>query len=89
MAVKKEKVAELVKTYGGSEKNTGSTEVQIALLTEQINALSTHLKAHKKDFHGKRGLMVLVGKRKGLLTYLERNDRTAYVALIESLKLRK
>ncbi len=89
MAVKKAKVAELVKTYGGSEKNTGSTEVQIALLTEQINALSLHLKAHQKDFHAKRGLMVLVGKRKGLLTYLERNNRTAYVALIESLKLRK
>lgn len=89
MALKKVQVADLVKKYGGSEKNTGSTQVQVALLTAQINELTAHMKSHPKDHHARRGLMVLVGKRRGLLTYIETTDRPAYLALIESLQLRK
>lgn len=89
MALKKEEIAEIVKKFGGNEKNTGSTEVQIALLTERITDLTEHLKANKKDQGARRGLMVLVGQRKGLLAYLEKSNRVSYVALIESLKLRK
>ena len=73
----KAKVAEIVKKYGKDEKDTGSVEVQIALLTEQINELTKHLKANKKDASGRRGLFVLVGKRRGLLDYLNRTDRDA------------
>ena len=70
MALTTEKVAELVKTYGRDEKDTGSTEVQVAILTEQINALTAHLKVHKKDHHSRRGLLKLVGKREIFLIIL-------------------
>lgn len=89
MALTTEKVAELVKTYGRDEKDTGSTEVQVAILTEQINALTAHLKVHKKDYHSRRGLLKLVGKRRNLLDYLAKKDKERYVALIEKLGLRK
>lgn len=89
MALTTEKVAELVKTYGRDEKDTGSTEVQVAVLTEQINALTAHLKVHKKDYHSRRGLLKLVGKRRNLLDYLAKKDKERYVALIEKLGLRK
>ncbi len=89
MALSKEKINEIVKQYGKNEKDTGSVEVQIALLTEQINELTKHLKANKKDASGRRGLFVLVGKRRGLLDYLNRTDRDAYVKLLNSLAIRK
>jgi len=85
----KAKIAEIVKKYGKDEKDTGSVEVQIALLTEQINELTKHLKANKKDASGRRGLFVLVGKRRGLLDYLNRTDRDAYAKLLAELSIRK
>ena len=85
----KEKVAEIVKKSGKNEKDTGSVEVQIALLTEQINELTKHLKKNKKDASGRRGLFVLVGKRRGLLDYLNRTDRDAYAKLLAELSIRK
>lgn len=84
-----DKKANIFKTYGGSETNTGSVEGQIALLTERINALSAHLKVNKKDFSTHRGLMKLVGQRKRLLQYLSRTNLTGYRALIEKLGIRK
>jgi small subunit ribosomal protein S15 len=84
-----EKTANIFETYGGSAKNTGSTEGQIALLTERISALSTHLKSNKKDFSTHRGLMKMVGHRKSLLTYLSKRDLQGYRSLIEKLGLRK
>ena len=89
MALSKERIAEIVKKYGKSEKDTGSVEVQIALLTAQINDLTAHLKANKKDASGRRGLFVLVGKRRGLLDYLNREDRDSYIKLLADLKIRK
>jgi len=89
MALSKERKAELVKQYGKNEKDTGSPEVQIALLTEQIKALTAHLKKNHKDAASKRGLMILVGQRRSLLNYLARNDREAYAKLIVSLGIRK
>ena len=85
----KAKIAEIVKKYGKDEKDTGSVEVQIALLTEQINELTKHLRANKKDASGRRGLFVLVGKRRGLLDYLNRTDRDSYIKLLTELKIRK
>lgn len=85
----KAKVAEIVKKYGKDEKDTGSVEVQIALLTEQINELTKHLRNNKKDASGRRGLFVLVGKRRGLLDYLNRTDRDSYIKLLTELKIRK
>ncbi len=89
MALTKEKVAELVKQFGIDEKDTGSPAVQIALMTEQINELTGHLRIHQKDHHGRRGLLVLVGKRRGLLDYLARTDRAKYLTVLEKLNLRK
>ena len=89
MALTKERTAELVKKFGKNEHDTGSIEVQIALLTEQINELTKHLKANKKDASGRRGLFVLVGKRRGLLDYLNRTDRDGYIRILASLGIRK
>lgn len=89
MALSKEKVSAIVKEYGKDEKDTGSTEVQIALLSAQIARLTDHLKANKKDQSARRGLLCLVGQRRGLLDYLERTDHEAYVALLGKLNLRK
>ena len=89
MALSKEKKAEIVAKYGKNEHDTGSVQVQIALLTEQINELTAHLKANKKDASGRRGLFVLVGQRRGLLDYLNREDRDAYAKLLSELKIRK
>ena len=85
----KQRIAEIVKKYGKDEKDTGSVEVQIALLTAQINDLTKHLKENKKDASGRRGLFVLVGKRRGLLDYLNRTDRDSYIKLLTDLKIRK
>lgn len=84
-----EKKANLFKTYGESEKNTGSIEAQVAMLTERINHISAHLKSNKKDFSSNRGLMTMVGRRKRLLQYMSRVDINNYRALIEKLGLRK
>ena len=80
---------EIIKEYGKSENDTGSTEVQVALLTQRINDLTDHLKIHKKDHHTRRGLLMLVGKRKRLLQYLENQDVERYRSLIDKLGLRK
>ena len=89
MALTKEMKAEIVKKYGKNEKDTGSVQVQVALLTEQIKALTAHLKANHKDANSKRSLMILVGQRRSLLDYLIRTDREAYLKLIVELNLRK
>lgn len=83
------KHAEIFETYGKNAQDTGSTGVQVALLTKRINELSNHLREHKKDHHSRRGLLMLVGKRKRLLAYLERKDYDAYKELIASLGLRR
>jgi len=80
---------ELIKEYGKSDNDTGSTEVQVALLTKRIDDLTGHLKEHKKDHHTRRGLLMLVGKRKRLLQYLENQDVERYRTLIDKLGLRK
>ena len=80
---------ELIKEYGKSDNDTGSTEVQVALLTKRIDDLTGHLKEHKKDHHTRRGLLMLVGKRKRLLQYLENQDVKRYRSLIDKLGLRK
>ncbi len=84
-----EKKANIFKTHGGSEKNTGSIEGQIAMLTERMTHITAHLKANKKDFSTQRGLMTLVGRRKRLLQYLSNTDINTYRALIEKLGIRK
>ena len=81
--------AQVVKTYQRSAKDTGSTEVQVALLTERINGLGEHFKAHVKDFHSRRGLLKMVSQRRSLLDYLKRSKVEAYRSLIERLGLRK
>ena len=80
---------ELIAEFGKSEKDTGSTEVQIAILTEEINHLTEHLKVHKKDFHSRLGLLKKVGKRKRLLNYLAGRDIEEYRNLIARLGIRK
>ena len=89
MAVTKERKAELVKLYGKNEHDTGATEVQIAILTDEINELTEHLKVHIHDYHSKRGLIMKVGKRRSLLDYLKSNDVEAYRSLIAKLGIRK
>ena len=89
MAVTKERKAELIKELGKSEKNSGSTEAQIAVLTERINDLTEHLKVHIHDYHSKRGLQMMVGKRRSLLDYLKAKDVEAYRDLIAKLNIRK
>ncbi len=79
---------DIILKFGRDEKDTGSTEVQVALLTERINHLNEHLKVHPKDNHTRRGLLKLVGQRKGLLAYLKKTDIEKYRALIQELKLR-
>jgi small subunit ribosomal protein S15 len=87
--VAKEKVAELVKKFGGKEANTGSIEVQVALLTERIKTLSPHFEKNKKDHSGMRGLMRLIGQRRSLLKYLANKDEAKYNKLIADLGIRK
>ncbi len=84
-----ERKAEIIKEYGRTPNDTGSPEVQVALLTERINVLTEHLKENKKDHHSRRGLLQMVGKRRGLLDYLKRTDLESYRALIAKLGLRK
>ncbi|MBE6149827.1 MAG: 30S ribosomal protein S15 [Firmicutes bacterium] len=89
MALTKERKAELVKQFGKNENDTGSIEVQIAILTEDINNLTEHLKEHKHDHHSRRGLLKMVGKRRSLLNYLFKTDVTRYREVIKALNLRK
>ena len=89
MAISKERKAELIKQFGKNEKDCGSAEVQIAILTEEINNLTEHLKVHIHDFHSKRGLQMMVGKRRSLLDYLKKNDVVSYRNVIEDLGIRK
>ena len=84
-----ERKQEIIATYRRDEKDTGSSEVQIALLTERIKELTEHLKVHKKDNHSRRGLLKMVGKRRNLLNYLEKNDVEKYREIVEKLGLRK
>lgn len=84
-----EKKAEIIKEYQTKEGDTGSPEVQVAILTYRINDLNEHLKVHKKDHHSRRGLLKMVGQRRGLLAYLKEKDIERYRALIEKLGLRK
>ena len=89
MSIAKETKGELISKFRNDTKDTGSTGVQVALLTEQINLLTAHMKIHSKDFHSKRGLTKLVGQRRRLLEYMKRTDEAGYVKLIKELKLRK
>ena len=85
----KEQVAEIVKEFGENEKDTGSVEVQVALLTAQINSLTEHMKANKKDYSSNRGLLKMVGRRRRMLDYLKNEDINRYRELVQKLGLRK
>ena len=85
----KERKQEIINTYRRDENDTGSSEVQIALLTERITELTEHLKVHKKDNHSRRGLLKMVGTRRNLLNYLAKKDVQRYRDIIEKLQLRK
>ena len=87
--ISKEAKAQIIGKYKRDEKDTGSPEVQIALLTERINELTEHLKVHKKDNHSRRGLLKMVGKRRNLLNYLAKTDVERYRSIVEKLGLRK
>ena len=89
MSLTKEKKQEVMDNYRLHESDTGSVEVQVALLTARINDLTEHLKDHKKDHHSRLGLLKMVGKRRRLLEYLKKSEIEAYRALIENLNLRK
>ena len=89
MALTKDKKATIIKEFARDEKDTGSPEVQIAILTNEINALTEHLKNNKQDKHSKRGLLIKVGKRRSLLNYLIKTDVKRYRAVVEKLGLRK
>ena len=87
-SISKEQVAELIKVYGKNEKDYGSPEVQVAILTVRIRNLTEHLKVHKKDFHTRTGLLKLIGKRRRLLSYIKNNDIDNYRQLIKKLGIR-
>ena len=87
--MKKDLKQEIIAKYKRDENDTGSPEVQIALLTERINELTEHLKVHKKDNHSRRGLLKMVGKRRNLLNYLDKKDINRYRDIVEKLGLRK
>jgi small subunit ribosomal protein S15 len=89
MSITAERKTALVSEYAQASADTGSPEVQVALLTERINNLTEHLKTHAKDFHSRRGLLMLVGRRRRLLDYLQHKDRTRYQTLIGRLGLRR
>jgi small subunit ribosomal protein S15 len=89
MTLTQERKAELTKQFGKDERDTGNTCVQVALLTERINELTSHLRAHGKDHHSRRGLLMLVGRRRRLLNYMQRSDLQGYRELIKELGLRR
>ena len=89
MTLTAEEKREIAGQFGKSEQDTGSTEVQVALLTRRINQLTEHLRTHKHDHHSRRGLLMLVGRRRRFLNYLQRSDLDRYRALVRELGLRK
>ncbi|MDP9401325.1 MAG: 30S ribosomal protein S15 [Actinomycetota bacterium] len=89
MTLTQDRKSEIISRFGADERDTGSTRVQVALLTERINVLTEHLRSHRKDHHSRRGLLMLVGQRRRLLRYLQRNDLEGYRALIGELGLRR
>ncbi len=89
MSITTERKAELIKEYGTKDGDTGSPEVQVAILTERITNLTEHFKSHKKDNHSRRGLLKLVSQRRSLLDYVKSNDQSRYQTLIERLGLRR
>ncbi|MGO9409163.1 MAG: 30S ribosomal protein S15 [Spirochaetia bacterium] len=89
MPLTKEKKEEVIKTFGANEKDTGATEVQVALITKRVDELTEHFKRHPKDNNSRRGLLKLVGQRRRLLAYLRKRDLTKYREIIERLNLRK
>lgn len=89
MSITAERKQEVIKGYATAEGDTGSPEVQVAILSERIRNLTEHLKAHKKDFHSRRGLLMMVGQRRRLLDYLKRKEATRYERLVERLGLRR
>jgi small subunit ribosomal protein S15 len=89
MTVTAERKQELVTKFGKAERDTGSAEVQVALMTERINDLTQHLREHSKDHHSRRGLLMLVGRRRRLLNYLQRSNLESYRSLVKELGLRK
>lgn len=88
MTISKERKAELIKEFGKNEKDSGSAEVQVAILTDRIKELTEHMKTHQKDYHTRRGLLMLVGKRRRLLSYIKKNDINNYRELIAKLGIR-
>ena len=89
MVLVKEKKTEIIDSFKAHSKDTGSPAVQVALLTEKLNYLSEHLKAHRKDFHSRRGLLMMIGKRRRLLAYLKKTEPPKYEETINKLNLRK
>ncbi len=89
MSITTERKQELVKEFGANDNDTGSAEVQVAILTERIKNLTEHMQQHKKDFHSRRGLLVMVGQRRRLLDYMKRKDRARYDSVIQKLGLRR
>ena len=89
MSLSKEEQNQIIKKFGGDPKNTGKTEVQVALITHRIKDLTEHLKQHSQDHHSRRGLLKLVGQRRRLLNYLTKKDINRYRALIQDLGLRR
>ena len=89
MSLLKEKKTEVIDNFRKHGKDTGSAAVQIALLTEQINHLTDHFKVHRKDFHSRRGLLIMIGKRRRLLAYLKKSDSKKYEETLDKLDLRK
>jgi small subunit ribosomal protein S15 len=89
MALTQERKQELIREFGDNEQDTGNTRVQIALLTERINQLTEHLRSNKKDHHSRRGLLMLVGRRRRLLNYFQKHDLEGYRTLIKDLGLRR
>ncbi len=89
MSITPEKKTEVIKQYARAEGDTGSPEVQVSVLSERIGNLTEHLKVHKKDFHSRRGLLKMVGRRRGLLDYLKRKNPGRYEEMIKSLGLRR
>ena len=88
LSISKERTAEIIKEFGKGEGDSGSAEVQVAILSERISNLTEHLKTHKKDNHSRRGLMMLIGKRRGLLKYIKNRDIQEYRDLIAKLGIR-
>ena len=89
MTITKEKIEELTKEYGKEKNDTGATETQIAIMTERISNITSHLKSNKKDHSGRRGLVILVAKRRKLLNYLRKTNFNGYKNILEQLEIRK